>query len=267
MIGSLLALAAQTQSASAELLSILQATEDRNYFFFKDLESMARTSLEVCGDLDSISYTPVTKQVLRPQIVDVVLPSGEKPSPDEMISLLAKADTTGDYLGLDQRTLPVLIQQMNRVYDTAKLESLPDEIVYSDFAQCLPAHLQSVLHASFVSPEGANCFNSALFFYDARPIEFLDELAFEEEVGLKFDPISSDSAIQYGDLGVVYDESGFPFHAFVVISENWAFTKNGKEPTKRRRFQRISSIRSRYFAKDLRYYRPKPDQASVASDQ
>ncbi|MEO0336192.1 MAG: hypothetical protein AAF202_07350 [Pseudomonadota bacterium] len=136
------------------------------------------------------------------------------------------------------------------------MNALPENLLYAELGSCLPTHLSTVLEASYVAPDKANCFNSALHFFDNRPVEFLDEHSFAEEIAENFDPLPENSETQYGDLGVVY-ENGIPFHAFVVISGNWGFTKNGTEPFKRHRFQRISSIASRYFANDLRYFRKK----------
>ncbi|MEO0336191.1 MAG: hypothetical protein AAF202_07345 [Pseudomonadota bacterium] len=104
-------------SAQGQVLSVIQASEDRNYFFFADQQALIQTTQEICGTTDGIGAAVVTKEVLRPQIAGVILDDGSRLGGQETLDLLRQTDISGDMTGLDHRTIPVMIQQMNRIYD------------------------------------------------------------------------------------------------------------------------------------------------------
>jgi hypothetical protein len=245
-----------SQTASAKLVSILNASEDRSYFFFENEDDFRSVVIEVCGEADSFSPKEIGKEVLIPAHMSAVMPNGEQATPAQELELLERLDTTGESVGFDPLMMGFFIQQMNKVYVQDTYDQLPQNLQYAELGSCLPGHVNATLRADYIAPERANCFNSALHFYDARPIEFLDEYSFADEVAENFEPLADGEAPAFGHLGVVY-ENDVPFHAFVVISGNWAYTKNGKEPSKKHRLQRITSIEARYFAHDLRYFRKK----------
>lgn len=234
-------------SAFASILSI-QTGNDKVYFYFEQREGAEEALQAMCGEQSS-TFEEVPKSELEPDLSSPLLESKVR-TPLQQLRIF---DTNSGYYPFGGN-IGTLVNDMNKILDRYEFDRLPSKVYRVEVSSCVPDHVLPLLFKEDLGHTGANCFNSVFNFNQPRTLQFLPPDPFIVELAEDYDPASG--APEVGDIGVIY-KAGKPIHAFAVIGENWAYTKNGTGHLHPYRFQRISALRQFYSSSDIRYFSKK----------